>query len=127
MKKQFLTILIFIFTCISTDAAYINSGYRYNYYRTGYAHPKTRFAQPNKRFSKPQKRMAHVRPKYLYTPEYQKSITKPQSGMKRQYPTTQKVQSNIPSRFNKNFQPTIYKTISCGGITYYGTNSICKN
>lgn len=124
MKKVFLTLLIFLFTGLSSNASYMCTGY---YCRTGYAHPKTRFAKPNKRFSKPQKRMAHVRPKYIYTPEYQKNIVKHQSGMKRQHPITAKVQNNIPSRFNKDFQIPQYKTISCGGITYYGVNNACKN
>ena len=75
MKKVFLTLLIFLFTGLSSNASYMCTGY---YCRTGYAHPKTRFAKPNKRFSKPQKRMAHVRPKYIYTPEYQKNIVKHQ-------------------------------------------------
>lgn len=124
MKKFILILLLLLFTGLSANASYMCTG---KYCRTGYAHPKTRFAKPNKRFSQPQKRMAHVRPKYLYTPEYQKNIEKPKSGMKRQHPTTAKITNNTPSRFNKNFQASQYKTISCSGITYYGINSACKN
>ena len=124
MKKFILILVILLFTSLNSNAAYICSG---THCRTGYAHPKTRFAKPNKRFSQPQKRMAHVRPKYLYSNEYQKNIVKHQSGMKRQYPTTTKVQNNTPSRFNKNYQATQYRTLSCGGITYYNINNTCKN
>ena len=97
------------------------------YYRTGYARPKTRFAQPNKRFAQPQTHFAHVRPKYIYTKEYQDNISnKHNPGMKRQFDDKTKIVPNTISRFDKNFPVNQNKKVSCGGITYYGISGVCK-
>ncbi|MBQ8459777.1 hypothetical protein IJ541_06715 [bacterium] len=97
------------------------------YYRTGYARPKTRFAQPNKRFAQPQTHFAHVRPKYIYTTDYQDNISnKHNPGMKRQFESEIKTTESTISRFNKNYSITQSKKVSCAGVTYYGVEGACK-
>jgi len=100
-----------------------------SYRRTGYSRPQTRFAYPRRQFSKPVKTYAQKRPAFIYTADYQNQIKdRHLAGMKRQYEVSSEGKNNesIVSRFDKNFNITQLKKVSCGGITYYGIDGACK-
>lgn len=91
------------------------------HYRTGYSRPNKRYAQPKKRLAKPITRLAHKRPDYIYTSDYQNKVKDIN-----QNPSTEKTKDSTISRFDKNYQITQTKKVSCGGITYYGIQNLCK-
>lgn len=117
--------------------------------RTGFARPQSRLAVPYKRFAQPNKRLA--RPKVRCNSEKRArnyySGGMPKSGMTKRYGTDSKNSRTMPkigmtkryntnssrkrtpeiSRFSKDFSTKkAYKPTTCKGITYYGSNNICK-
>lgn len=114
MKKFLLIILAIFLTNISALAIDYNTQ-RDGAYSSGSCpecrRVRKRFAKPLTRFAQPRPRQKTGYYKTKMNTRYQKPIHK----------TT--IQA---SRFNKNYAIVQAEKTSCNGITFYGSNNICK-
>lgn len=154
MKKAIATILMLLFTSLSANANYQvffgNTGHPVSYSSGGgravsinnfganaaFAPKNTRgrsFARDS--FARPVCRSCYSRPRsadvYRHNHDYIMNRTRlRQARMRRHYVTTSASKvSNQISRFDKKYQLSSNsspKTITCGGITYYGTTNACR-
>lgn len=152
MRKIFLTLFLVIFASLNANAttqvyytntgvpAYISHGTHparsiNNFgYNAGFLPPHNRIGYRYERnFARPiNHRCAKPRTTHIYTHNH--SIIMDRTYKRKQimemrkqsYRTSSYKQAPQPSRFDKNYQINSNKRISCGGVTYYGANQICK-
>ena len=116
MKKVLLIIFAIFLTNLSAFSADYN---RFDTTKNIKPHNCYECRRIRKRFAKPLTRYAQ--PKPIQKSGYYKN------GMNIRYPKPIKNTTAIrPSRFNKNYTISQARKTTCNGITYYGSNNICK-